>query len=111
MTHPSDLDSVLASIWARRGPQVLVDIQELQHDVEYSPLSVPEVMEKAHEKVHGLLGVFGIMQFTDCVELCRSVQGILNELTTHSHIEDRFAALVELLHELIKVVAWRLPDN
>jgi hypothetical protein len=108
MTHPSDLDSVLASIWARRGPQVLIDVQELCHEVEDLSQAGPEVLTKSREKVHGLLGVFGIMQFTDCVELSRSVQAILDELKVHSNIENPVADLIKLAHELKQAVTRRL---
>jgi hypothetical protein len=108
MTHPSDLGLVVAAIWARRGPQVLVDVEALCNEVNDSPLPDPRFLAKRCEKVHELIGVFGIMQFADCIELCRSIQAILDDLKSHSSNQDLLAALAKLTQELREAVAKQL---
>lgn len=109
MTHHSELHSLLSSIWTRRGPQVLVDITEICHETKYQSAIDDTTYARWREKLHELLGVFGIMQFDDCVQLCRAAQITLEEFDSESIDDKSLVSLSKIANELQISVARHLP--
>ena len=90
---------------------MLADVQEMHRNAKDLSLLNAEALATKHEKVHELIGVFGILQFAECVELCRTTQEILDGLQNQPNNRDSLAQLDKLTQDLRDAVAARLPEK
>ncbi len=85
MNEPTELAAVLNSVWERRQSEIQNEVMRLQDLSAHldSSDTQSEIWNESRRIVHQLIGLFGILQFQDCVLVCREI----NESVSAEKIE------------------------